>query len=187
MDKEIDANYQADEFSDHRQQNAVDYGEDYAGWNEAENMDDDTRNHLGIENIPKNNQPTDLQFASIDGLRKGGRLIIADLPGLLQGSHRNVGLGHRFLQHLQRCSLLLHVVDGSDPNAFSNFQVIIQELGLYNPQLLQKQQLVCISKGDITPPEQLLSLDLQIRQAGYKTLILSFDCGNLVEELFEEE
>ena len=76
MDKEIDTNYQADEFSDHRQQNAVDYGEDYAGWNEAENMSNDTRNHLGTENIPKNNQPTDLQFASIDGLRKGGRLIV---------------------------------------------------------------------------------------------------------------
>ena len=181
IDKEIGVNWQAGEFSNHHQQSEIDYGEDYADWNEAENIDDETRSHLDTS------QPADPQFASVDGLRKGGRLIIADLPGLLQGSHRNIGLGHRFLQHLHRCALLLHVVDGSDPNAFSNFQVIIQELGLYNPQLLQKRQLICISKGDLAFPEQLLSLDLQIRQAGYETLILSLDCSNLVEELFGEE
>ena len=110
IDKEIGVNWQAGEFSNHHQQSEIDYGEDYADWNEAENIDDETRSHLDTS------QPADPQFASVDGLRKGGRLIIADLPGLLQGSHRNIGLGHRFLQHLHRCALLLHVVDGSDPN-----------------------------------------------------------------------
>lgn len=115
---------------------------------------------------------------------KSERLIIADLPGLLEGSHKNIGLGHRFLQHLYRCKLLLHVVDGSDPKGFDNFIAISQELELYDAMLLEKPQIVCISKADIAPVEQLILTEGRIRQAGYKTLILSANCENLIELIF---
>lgn len=112
------------------------------------------------------------------------RLIIADLPGLIEGSHRNVGLGHRFLQHLYRCKLLLHVVDGSDPNALDSFNTIMQEVELYDPLLLEKPQLVCISKADLALPEQLLELELQLRSLGHEAIILSSDYRELIERLF---
>ena len=79
-------------------------------------------------------------------------LVVADLPGLIEGAHRGVGLGHEFLRHVERTRLLIHVVDasgwsGTDPVA--DFREINAELAAYNPALAQRPQIVAANKLDL--------------------------------------
>ncbi|MDE0005065.1 MAG: GTPase ObgE [Rhodospirillaceae bacterium] len=79
-------------------------------------------------------------------------IVVADLPGLIEGAHRGVGLGHEFLRHVERTRLLIHVVDasgwsGSDPVA--DFREINEELAAYNPALAQRPQIVAANKLDL--------------------------------------
>ncbi|XP_010666387.2 GTP-binding protein OBGC, chloroplastic [Beta vulgaris subsp. vulgaris] len=76
-------------------------------------------------------------------------MIVADLPGLLEGAHRGFGLGHEFLRHTERCSVLVHVVDGSSPQPEYEFDAIRLELELFNPELAEKPYLVAFNKMDL--------------------------------------
>lgn len=76
-----------------------------------------------------------------DDVGKGG-LVLADIPGLLEGAHTGVGLGLAFLRHVQRCRVLVHLVDGSSPDPIGDYRAIQQELELFSPKLLDKQQVM---------------------------------------------
>uniref|UniRef100_A0A803N9L1 Uncharacterized protein n=1 Tax=Chenopodium quinoa TaxID=63459 RepID=A0A803N9L1_CHEQI len=96
-------------------------------------------------------------------------MIVADLPGLLEGAHRGFGLGHEFLRHTERCSVLVHVVDGSSPQPEYEFDAIRLELELFNPELAEKPYLVAFNKMDLPEAserwevfrEHLLAEDIQ--------------------------
>lgn len=78
--------------------------------------------------------------------------VVADIPGLIPGAHEGLGMGDKFLKHVERTSLLFHIIDISaepNTNAWSNFSVINQELGNYNPELLEKPQIVALNKIDL--------------------------------------
>ena len=80
------------------------------------------------------------------------RITLADVPGLIEGAHENRGLGHRFLRHIERCTLLLLIidmagVDGRDP--WSDYEHLLEELRLYDPALLKKPRLVAANKMDL--------------------------------------
>jgi len=78
--------------------------------------------------------------------------VIADIPGLIEGAHEGMGMGIQFLRHVERTSLLLHILDISDeahPDAWKNFMAINSELKLYNPELLDKPQIVALNKIDL--------------------------------------
>lgn len=75
--------------------------------------------------------------------------VFADVPGLLEGAHAGVGLGHQFLRHCQRCRVLVHVVDGTSPDPMGDYRAIRQELELFNPELADKPQLVAYNKMDV--------------------------------------
>ena len=78
--------------------------------------------------------------------------VLADIPGLISGAHDGSGMGIQFLKHVERTSLLFHIIDISmEPNinAWSNFTTINKELGHYNPQLLEKPQIVALNKIDL--------------------------------------
>ncbi|MGV8058224.1 MAG: GTPase ObgE [Smithellaceae bacterium] len=78
--------------------------------------------------------------------------VMADIPGLIPGAHEGHGMGIKFLKHVERTSLLLHIIDISlepDNNAWLNYKAINKELGFYNPQLLKKPQIVAINKIDL--------------------------------------
>lgn len=77
-------------------------------------------------------------------------VIIADIPGLVEGAHAGVGLGDKFLAHVERCHLLLHLVDISDPMASENYQIIRNELSSYNKALAEKDEIIVLTKSDIT-------------------------------------
>jgi GTP-binding protein len=84
------------------------------------------------------------------------QLVIADIPGLIEGAHEGAGLGHDFLAHVERTGLLVHVLDlapldGSDP--VHNHQVIEHELAEHDPRLAELPRIVALSKADLVPPE----------------------------------
>ncbi|CAJ2658609.1 unnamed protein product [Trifolium pratense] len=76
-------------------------------------------------------------------------MVVADLPGLLEGAHRGFGLGHGFLRHTERCSALVHVVDGSSPQPDLEFDAVRLELKLFNPELAEKPFIVAYNKMDL--------------------------------------
>ena len=88
----------------------------------------------------------------------GGRqLVIADIPGLIEGASAGAGLGHEFLAHIERTRLLVHVVevapvDGSDP--FENYELVESELVQYGQGIADLPRIVALSKADLLPPEQ---------------------------------
>ncbi|KAL6971325.1 hypothetical protein U1Q18_031003 [Sarracenia purpurea var. burkii] len=76
-------------------------------------------------------------------------MVVADLPGLLEGAHRGFGLGHEFLRHTERCSVLVHVVDGSSQQPEYEFDAVRLELELFNLELSEKPYLVAYNKMDL--------------------------------------
>jgi GTP-binding protein len=87
-----------------------------------------------------------------DERRGDRRLLLADIPGLIEGAHENRGLGHRFLRHIERCALLMFLidmagVDARDPR--EDYRHLLRELELYDPALLKKPRLVVANKMDL--------------------------------------
>ncbi|MBN1363741.1 MAG: GTPase ObgE [Syntrophaceae bacterium] len=83
----------------------------------------------------------------------GKSFVIADIPGLISGAHEGSGMGDKFLKHVERTSLLLHIIDISvepNTNAWTNFTTINKELKHYNSELIQKPQIVALNKIDLT-------------------------------------
>ncbi|KAL5197567.1 hypothetical protein ABZP36_001079 [Zizania latifolia] len=76
-------------------------------------------------------------------------MVVADLPGLLEGAHRGYGLGHEFLRHSERCSVLVHVVDGSGQQPEYEFEAVRLELELFSPSLIGKPYIVVYNKMDL--------------------------------------
>src|SRR5918999_1267171 len=74
--------------------------------------------------------------------------VLADIPGLIEGAHRGVGLGHQFLRHVERARVLLHVVDATVSDPVATYESVREELELYNPALAAKPELVALNKID---------------------------------------
>jgi GTP-binding protein len=90
----------------------------------------------------------------------GRNFVMADLPGLIEGAHEGVGLGHEFLRHVERTRVIIHVVDmagteGRDP--FEDWQKINDEIRLYNPVLIERPQIVAANKMDMPEAEEYLT------------------------------
>ncbi|MBI4491696.1 MAG: GTPase ObgE [Chloroflexi bacterium] len=75
--------------------------------------------------------------------------VVADIPGLIAGAHRGVGLGHRFLRHIQRAKVLLHVLDAASADPLGDYERVREELRLFDPALLDKPHLVAANKLDL--------------------------------------
>lgn len=99
--------------------------------------------------------------------------VVADLPGLIEGAHEGVGLGHQFLRHVERTRLILHVIDmagseGRDP--FEDYEAINKELRLYNEKLSTRPQIIVANKMDL--PEAVENLEVFRQKAGTDITIL---------------
>ncbi|MCC7369021.1 MAG: GTPase ObgE [Chloroflexi bacterium] len=74
--------------------------------------------------------------------------VLADIPGLIEGAHKGVGLGHQFLRHVERARVLLHVIDASVSDPVATYEAVREELELYNPALAAKPEVVALNKID---------------------------------------
>jgi GTPase len=89
----------------------------------------------------------------------GRQLVVADVPGLIEGASEGVGLGHEFLAHLERCRLLLHVLDSSEGDAEARWRTIDVELAAYGAGLDVRPQVVVLNKIDLRPEPPAFSVD----------------------------
>jgi GTP-binding protein len=92
-------------------------------------------------------------------------LVLADLPGLIEGASEGVGIGTRFLGHVERCAVILHLVDGTLDDVAGAYRAIRQELALYGHGLADKPQIVGLNKIDALDPEAIEAKLRQLRRA----------------------
>ncbi len=81
--------------------------------------------------------------------------VLADIPGLIEGAHEGVGLGDRFLGHVERCACLLHLIDASQDDPAEAYRVVRGEIEAYAQELAEKQELVVFNKTDVVDPDEL--------------------------------
>ena len=118
-----------------------------------------------------------------------GSFVAADIPGLIEGAHRGEGLGHRFLKHVTRTGLLVHLLDvfqveGGDPR--TDFETVNRELALFDEELARKPQIVVASKVDLLPDrETVRALEAFFRSSGYRFCALSAVTGEGLDRLKE--
>ena len=102
---------------------------------------------------------------------EGNSFVIADIPGLIEGASEGVGLGHQFLRHVERCRMLIHIVDvsGSEGrNPIDNFEKINEELKKFNPDLAKRPMIVAGNKIDMAEPEQIEEFKKYVNDKGYE-------------------
>ncbi|MCB2081159.1 MAG: GTPase ObgE, partial [Rickettsiales bacterium] len=110
--------------------------------------------------------------------------VLADLPGLIKGAHAGVGLGDRFLKHVERCGVLLHLVDITNPDRLANYHMIRQELVEYNPVLMTKQEIVGLSKCDALDAEEAEDIHAAFQaEVGVPVYLFSSASGEGWQEL----
>lgn len=102
---------------------------------------------------------------------EGNSFVIADIPGLIEGASEGIGLGHQFLRHVERCRLLIHIVDVSGcegRNPIEDFEKINEELLKFNPDLAQRPMIVAGNKIDMAEPEQIEEFKAYVEEKGYE-------------------
>ena len=92
-------------------------------------------------------------------LDPGHIFVAADIPGLIRGAHKGTGLGHQFLKHIERAPVFIHLVDPLQPHAFRNFLSINRELKMWEYELIERPQLVAITKMDAIDDEMMPEVD----------------------------
>ncbi|MBK8434846.1 MAG: GTPase ObgE [Chloroflexi bacterium] len=113
-------------------------------------------------------------------------LVFADIPGLIEGAAQGIGLGHDFLRHIERTRVLIHLLDGSDPEPLENWAAINQELALYDAGLESKPQLVVLNKMDLHDTiawEPLVAEE--VAKKGYEFCSISAVTGQGVREMLQ--
>ncbi len=110
--------------------------------------------------------------------------VMADLPGLIEGAHEGVGLGDRFLGHTERCRVLLHLVDGTGEDAGADYDTVRAELRAYGHGLIDKPEIVVLSKADAMTPEAIKAQTANLKKACKKSpLVLSSASGQGVSDV----
>ncbi len=134
--------------------------------------------NLGVVSLPLGSRVSDRSF------------VLADLPGLIEGAHQGHGLGHRFLRHLQRTRVLIHLIElseepGRDP--LHDFDTLNEELRQFDPDLANRPQVVTLAKLDLTEPrDALATLRAQFAARGIELWAISAATGEGVAELMDE-
>jgi GTP-binding protein len=114
----------------------------------------------------------------------GREFVLADIPGLIEGAHEGVGLGDRFLGHVERCRVLLHLVDGTGDDAGTAYKTVRSELLAYGQGLADKPEIVVINKADALSPDDIKRQGASLKRAAKKTpLVISAVTGDGVPEV----
>ena len=109
--------------------------------------------------------------------------VLADIPGLIEGAHEGAGLGDKFLGHVERCRVLLHLVDATEEDVGTAYKTVRRELKAYSAELAKKKEIVALSKCDALDAEAIEAKFAELKKATRKTpLILSAVSGQGVKD-----
>lgn len=125
-------------------------------------------------------------YLGVAGLPDGRSFVLADIPGLIEGAHHGAGLGHTFLRHISRTSVLIHLVDlaAAERDPLADFRAVNDELRQYDPVLVQRPMLVALNKVDQSPArERAPATAAAIESLGYRVFQISGATGEGVEAL----
>jgi GTPase len=117
----------------------------------------------------------------IVGHREKRSFVMADIPGIIEGAHLGKGLGLRFLRHIERNSMLLFMVPADSKNHFKEYKILLDELDKYNPELLDKQRFLAISKADMLDQELMKEISKELK--GIPHLFFSSVTGFNLQQL----
>ncbi|MEO8846821.1 MAG: GTPase ObgE [Kofleriaceae bacterium] len=117
--------------------------------------------------------------------------VIADIPGLIEGAAEGAGLGHQFLRHVERCRVLVHIVEatfttGPDRSPLEDFAILNRELASYAPELADKPQIVVLNKCDAIDPNDVPEIQREFAAIGVTLLAMSAATGDGVQAVLEE-
>lgn len=116
--------------------------------------------------------------------------VMADIPGIIEGAHDGAGLGHRFLRHVERTRILLHLLDPCrthDSNPLDDYETLNRELALFNPELAEKPQIVVVNKTDLPDVQALLpEITPYFAKRGIKVFPVSAISGAGIAPLLDE-
>ncbi len=110
-------------------------------------------------------------------------LIIADLPGLIEGAHEGKGLGIKFLKHIKRTKVLVHCVGADSENPVRDYETIRNELGEYDKELLSRPEVILITKSDLVPAKKLKQIERQLKKTKREILTTSIYDYDSLEKL----
>ena len=115
-------------------------------------------------------------------VRDGKSFVMADIPGIIEGAHEGKGLGTRFLRHIERNSVLLFMIPADSENIRKDFDILLGELTQYNPELLDKQRLLAITKCDMLDEELIEEMKAELPE-GVPAVFISSVAGLNVQRL----
>jgi len=120
--------------------------------------------------------------------RDNQSFVMADIPGIIEGAHEGKGLGIRFLRHIERNSILLFMVAADSENIKKAYHTLLNELELYNPELLDKRRILAISKADMLDAELMLEIekDLPELPSLFISSVSGFGITNLKDMIWKE-
>jgi GTP-binding protein len=113
---------------------------------------------------------------------QGESFVVADIPGLIEGASEGRGLGHQFLRHVERSGVLCFLMDGLGDDPAADYVVLANELAQYNPEMLDKRRLLCITKVDAMMPGQREAAEALVID-GIKPFLISAVTGEGIDEL----
>jgi GTP-binding protein len=114
----------------------------------------------------------------------GREFVLADIPGLIEGAHEGVGLGDRFLGHVERCRVLLHLVDGTGEDAGEAYKTVRAELVAYGHELADKPEIVALNKADAMTADDIKRQTARLKRVAKKSpLVVSGASGKGVTEV----
>src|SRR5271155_3406147 len=109
----------------------------------------------------------------------GREFVLADIPGLIEGAHEGAGLGDRFLGHVERCRVLLHLVDGTCGDAGAAYQTVRAELSAYGHELVDKPEIVALNKADALTADEIKQQTARLKRAAKtQPLVISAVSGD---------
>jgi GTP-binding protein len=118
---------------------------------------------------------------------KGREFVIADIPGLIEGAAEGAGIGDRFLGHIERCRVLLHLVDANDEDVATSFRIVREELEAYGAGLADKPVVVALNKIDTLDDELIAALSAELEQAsGAEVIPISGASGTGVDWVLDQ-
>ena len=134
-----------------------------------------------IADYPFTTLEPNLGVAALD---EDNTVVLADIPGLIEGAHEGLGLGHDFLRHIQRTRVLIHLLDGSAEAPLVDFAQINTELALFDPDLVNKPQVVAVNKIDLPDAQaRWPKLEKALAKRGYQAMAVSAATGENLHQL----